>query len=255
LQITNNEPLGRMILDESLHSSGFSAISTIHFGQNFSFWLPWLNEYRYQFPFIALQDAHGTESWWWVNDLAAYRTLFLGKTGSYEDLMLALKNNWVVAVRHDSISDNKTRILGGAQGVQSYVLGKQDKWKWWQDGTVELNQPWAAITVISARNSFEVATPANGVNLRIRCWWNSIRQALKEPVVALESLTVNHVAVKPEYVEIKDNKGVISDSYYLYAIPGITNNKYVVEATLKNLVSNQVRKSTKIFTYKDGLVM
>ena len=79
LQVTNNEPLGRMILDESVPKGGFAAISTISFGQNFSFWLPWLHEYRHQLPFIALQDAHGTKSWWWKNQLAGYRTLFFRK--------------------------------------------------------------------------------------------------------------------------------------------------------------------------------
>ncbi|MEO6915148.1 MAG: hypothetical protein ABI151_05360, partial [Chitinophagaceae bacterium] len=174
---------------------------------------------------------------------------------SYEELMSALKNNQVVAVRHDSISDFKTRILGGAPGVQSFILGKQKNWKWWQDGKAEIHQPWAAITVVDSKQPYEVATPKEGVNVRIRCWWKSTRQALTEPVVILESLTINQIAVKPEYVELKDNKGMVSDSYYLYAIPKTINKKYVIEATLKNLVNQQIRKSVKVFTCKDKRVI
>ncbi|MGI8636253.1 MAG: prenyltransferase/squalene oxidase repeat-containing protein [Segetibacter sp.] len=252
LQVTNNEPLGRMILDESLKSGGFAAISTIHFGQNFSFWLPWLHQYRYQFPFIALQDAHGTESWWWQNELTGYRTLFLGKTGSYEDLVKALKNNWVVAVRHDSISDYKTRLLGGAEGVQSLARSREDKWKWWKKGTSELLQPWAAITVVTNKDTFEVARPEIGVNVRIRCWWNSVRQALKNPAVMLVSLKIDNKEVVPEYIEKKDGKGALTDSYYLHSIQHPAEGKHLIEATLKNTKTGSIKKVSEVFFYNSA---
>jgi prenyltransferase beta subunit len=248
LQVTNNEPLGRIILDESLRSGGFAAISTIHFGQNFLFWLPWLQQYRYQLPFVALQDAHGSESWWWVNELAGYRTLFLGKTGSYDDMITALKSNWMAAARHDSISDNKTRLLGGAEGVQAFMLKQQNKWKWWQKGSSETRQLWAAITVIDSTDTFEIARPLTGISVRIRPWWNSIRQALKEQMVTLESLKVDNIEVKTTYEERKDKKEGITDSYYLYEAPGLSNGKHVIEATLRNIKNNEVRRMTKIFT-------
>ncbi|HTE11198.1 MAG TPA: prenyltransferase/squalene oxidase repeat-containing protein, partial [Chitinophagaceae bacterium] len=63
-QISNNEPLARVVLDEAVKKGGYAAISTIHFGQNFLFWVPFLQQYRNQLPFVSLQDAHGTESWW-----------------------------------------------------------------------------------------------------------------------------------------------------------------------------------------------
>src|SRR5699024_10567407 len=65
LQISNNEPLARILLDESIKNGGYAAISTIHFSQNFLFFLPYLYQYRYQLPFVALEDPHGKESWWW----------------------------------------------------------------------------------------------------------------------------------------------------------------------------------------------
>jgi hypothetical protein len=85
------------------------------------FWLPFLHEYRYQLPFITLEDAHGTESWWWAGELGAHRTLFIAKEPTYEGLMMALKNNMVVSVRHDSISNYKPRLLGGANGVKQFI--------------------------------------------------------------------------------------------------------------------------------------
>jgi hypothetical protein len=195
-----------------------------------------------------LQDAHGSESWWWVNELAGYRTLFFGKTGSYDDLITALKNNWMAAARHDSISDNKTRLLGGAEGVQAFMLKQQNKWKWWQKGSSETRQLWAAITVIDSTDTFEIARPLTGISVRIRPWWNSIRQALKEQMVTLESLKVDNIEVKTTYEERKDKKEGITDSYYLYAAPGLSNGKHVIEATLRNIKNNEVRRMTKIFT-------
>jgi hypothetical protein len=241
------------LLTFAVRKGGFAAISTIHFGQNFSFWLPWLHEYRHQLPFIALQDAHGTESWWWKNELAGYRTLFLGKTGSYEDLMTALKNNWVVAIRHDSVSDYKTRLLGGAAGVQSFVRTQQEEWKWWK-GDSELNQPWAAITLVTSKDSFEVARPDTGVNVRIRCSWNSVRQALKEPFIELQSLRIDQVEVKPEYILKKDKNGIIGDSYYLYSMPILANGKHEIETTFKNVRNNTIRKMDKNFFYENDRV-
>lgn len=247
LQVTNNEPLGRMILDESVQEGGFAAISTIHFGQNFSFWLPWLHQYRYQLPFIALQDAHGTESWWWVNELAGYRTLFLGKSGSYKDLKLALKNNWVAAVRHDSISNYTTRMLGGAAGVQPYLRAKVNTWKWWKEGTSAIDQPWAAITVVTPGDSFEVARPESGINIRIRCWWDGVRQSIKEPLVRLESLSVDNKLVQTQYVERKNKSGAVEDSYSLYAMPEPGSGKHTIAATLRHVKNNSARTMTTVF--------
>jgi len=249
LQVTNNEPLGRMILDESIMNGGFTAISTIHFGQNFSFWLPWLNEYRHQLPFISLQDAHGTESWWWTAELIAHRTLFLARKPTYNGMMEAMKNNLLVAVRHDSLSNYKTRMLGGAQGVQEYVQSKQTEWSWWEKDSLIKAKPWAAITVIEAPDTFEVARPVSGVNIRIRCEWSGIRQMPGKAVVTLEKLTINGKPLVNEYVEKKDGKGMVTDAYFLVTLPDIMKGNYTVEAALRSLKTNEIRKIQKIFSY------
>ena len=249
LQISNNEPLTRILMDESVKKGGYAAISTIHFDQNFLFWVPFLYQYRYQFPFVALQDAHGTEAWWWSDELLRYRTLFLAKKPTYDEMMKALKNNWVVAVRHDSLSDFKTRILGGATGVQQYILSQQNKWKWWSDPE-KLIRPWAAITIINPSDSFEVARPGKGVNVRIRCWWISKRPVLDRPVTILTQLKVDGKTVQPQYFEKKDRRGRVMDSYYLYQMESPSTGKHIIEATLSNTEDSSVRLLRKEFLYK-----
>ncbi len=219
LQVTNNEPLARVILDESVKKGGYAGISTIHFGQNFLFWLPFLYQYRYQLPFVSLQDAHGNESWWWSKELTSHRTLFLGNAPTYSELMKALKNNWVVAVRHDSLSKYKTRMLGGANGVQEYVKSKEKQWAWWNDNTKTFNDAYGVITLVTPKDTFETACPQQGVNIRVRCAWNGSRQFLESPAVVLEQLIVDNKVVKPEYVEIKDRRGSFMDSYYVFKMP------------------------------------
>lgn len=217
LQVTNNESLGRLILDESINNEkGFIAISTIHFGQNFSFWLPWLWQYRDRLPFIALQDAHGTESWWWKHELTGYRTLFLGKDGTYEEMLTALKNNWVSAVRHDSISGFHTRMLGGAPGIQNYMRQHEAVWKWWGQDSGDLIKLPAMVTAFSSSDTFETGRPETGYGIRVRCDWNSNRQILKDPNIILESLSIDGRKVETQLVEEESKSGNIEDNYYLW---------------------------------------
>jgi prenyltransferase beta subunit len=249
-QISNNEPLARVILDETVKKSGYAAISTIHFGQNFLFWVPFLQQYRNQLPFVSLQDAHGTESWWWSNELSGYRTLFLASTPTYAALMEALKKNEVVAVRHDSTNRYKTRMLGGAPGVQAYIQSKTDDWKWWDVNEGPLNRPWAAVTVLQPADSFEVARPEKGLNVRVRCRWKTTLQTLNWPLVQLEHLTVDGVEVKTEYREEKDRRGIVKDSYYLYSIEAPAAHKYVITATLKDITTSRQQVIRQEFKYR-----
>lgn len=252
LQVSNNEPLARIILDESIKHGGFQAISTIHFDQNFLFWLPYLYQYRYQLPFVALQDAHGSEGWWWTDELVGYRTLFLAKEPTYKAMMEALKKNWVVAVRHDSLSKYKTRILGGAPGIQKYILSHQEEWKWWGNDTDEMLRPWAAISLITPSDSFEITRPEKGLNVRIRCWWRSSRPILKSPVVELNSLEIDGGPVKPSYVIKRNKQGKITDSYYLFNIPNPSIGAHVIKASLTNVINHKNKIITKNFSLSDS---
>lgn len=248
LQVSNNEPLARIILDESIKNGGYLSISTIHFGQNFLFWLPYLNQYRYQLPFVSLQDAHGTESWWWSGELVSYRNLFLAKEPTYKEMVVALKNNWVVAVRHDSISDYKTRMLGGTTDARQFIISRENTWKWWKDGTNEMNHPWAAITVVTPSDTFEVARPEKGVNIRIRCWWDGVRNVIKRPLIQLDQLSIDHIIIKPENIKKVERRGI--DGYYLYSTAELSEGEHLIEVKLRHLKTDAVRKTTLRFTYK-----
>ena len=240
LQVANNEPMARMILDESINSNlGYMAISTIHFGQNFAFWLPYIYEYRYRLPFVTLQDAHGVESWWWTDNLTNHRNLFIAREPTYDALITALKNNWIVAVRHDSISDFETRMLGGIDAARSFIKQNEAEWKWWSDPT-HLNRPEVAITVIRCNDMFEVGKPEEGVNIRVRCRWNSANQNLKFAMNALQELKVDGRVVKAEEVILKQKRDTPIDAYYLYKWGTPTNGTHLIEATVRNLKDNTV---------------
>jgi len=212
--------------------------------------VPFLQQYRNQLPFVSLQDAHGTESWWWSNELSGYRTLFLASTATYAALMDALKNNLAVAVRHDSTSRYKTRMLGGASGVQAFIQSKTADWKWWDVNGGPLNRPWAAITILQPADSFEAARPEKGLNLRIRCRWKTTLQALNQPLVQLEHLTIDGVEVKTDYTEKKDRRGVVTDSYYLYSIAAPAAHKYLITTTLKDITTGRQQVVQQEFTYR-----
>jgi hypothetical protein len=248
LQISNNEPLTRMLLDESVNNGGYLGISTVHFGQNFSFVQSHLHEYRHQLPFITLQDAHGTESWWWSNELVNHRTLFVAKEPTYNAMIKALKNGQVVAVRHDSVSNNQTRMLGGTEETRQFVKAKENSWKWWNDQNQETKRPWAAVTVLLPTDTFDVARPDKGVNIRIRCWWLGIRQMLAKPLVALEELKIDGKVVEPELVSKKARNGDVSDSYYLYLLPQPSGGDHTIEAKLRHLNKNTVKTMSTKFT-------
>lgn len=246
LQVSNNEPLSRILLDESVNREGYAAISTIHFSQNFLFWLPHLNQYRYKLPFVALQDAHGPESWWWMHELAAYRTLFIAKEPTYQGLTEALKNNWIVAVRHDEVSGYKTRMLGGAGGVQEFVRRSEDQWRWWDKETSAMTKPKAVITVVKPSDVFEEGRPETGMIVRIRTRWQSVRQNLQKPEVKLDRVEIDGKEVECAYAQ-REGRNTISDAFYTYAIPDPAEGEHVVKAYVTDLNTGKSEIITERF--------
>ena len=241
LQVSNNEPLARLLLDESLATGAYIGISTIHFGQNFLFFLPYLQEYRHRLPFVTLQDAHGTEAWWWAGELTNHRTLFIAREPTYKALIEALKNNWVAAVRHDSISDHKTRMLGGTSEARAFFNRDSLNWAWWKGDTTDICSEWAIISLVTSSDSFEVDRPLQGQRLRIRCQWSSVRETLKEPMVVLEALSVNGITCTARPVVTTSKRGTITDAYYLCDLQPAASGKYAISALLKNRYSGRTK--------------
>lgn len=247
LQVSNNEPLSRILLDESVNRNGYSAIATIHFSQNFLFWLPHLNQYRYKLPLVALQDAHGPETWWWMHELAAYRNLFIAREATYESLNQALKNNWIVAVRHDEVSDHKTRMLGGAPGVQEFIKSKENEWRWWNDDTSEMVKPLAVVTIVEPGDQFETAVPEKGVAVRIRARWEGVRQNIKQPEVKLDRLEIDGKEAQCQYSERKF-RNTISDAYYTYDMPACSAGEHEAKAYVTEIKTGKTEMIVERFT-------
>lgn len=245
LQVSNNEPLARMLLDESINNGFYKAITTIHFGQNFAFWLPYIMEYSDPLPLITLQDAHGLEAWWWAQELTNHRTLFVAKEPMYEGLVEALNKNDVVAVRHDSITNYKTRMLGGSAEARTFIDKKQSEWQWW-DSRGKTKKPCATITLLTPQSKFETGIPHQGLAIRIRTEWNSIRNTLVSPLYKLIKLEVDGKEVKTDFVTSPAKGGNFSDAYHIYYTPDLKGN-HLVKATVENIRDHNLQTISKRF--------
>ncbi|HEX2976790.1 MAG TPA: prenyltransferase/squalene oxidase repeat-containing protein, partial [Bacteroidales bacterium] len=246
LQVSNNEPLARILIDESINNNyGYLALHTIHFGQNFMFWLPYLAEYKYRIPLVTLQDAHGTESWIWAEELINHRNLFIAKEPTYEEMVNALKKNWIVGVRHDSVTNFRSRMIGGTDAARKFIAERESDWKWWSGNTMK--RPIVALTIIGSNDPFEAGKPETGVNIRVRCKWNGVRQSLKSRSAVLQELRIDGKPVHAEEV-IKGFRNTVSDAYYIYkwGIPGKGDHK--IEAVIMDLRSGNIKTYTIFYS-------
>ncbi|HVJ86139.1 MAG TPA: prenyltransferase/squalene oxidase repeat-containing protein, partial [Caulifigura sp.] len=214
-QFGENEELVRTLLDDSVDRGGFAAISTFHFGNpDFTNSEPFLKRYRGQLPFIALQDAHGTEPWWFSDMTTGFRTLFLAREATWDGWLEAMKNNWVVAVRRDSLTNGHLRMHGGTDQAVEFVKAHETAWRWWDHPDIQ--RPMISIVAIRPEDEFEVGRPERGVALRIRCAWvNTTQGQPKTPLVDFVALTVDGQQVVPEKIEERGGRGPgLSDVYY-----------------------------------------
>jgi hypothetical protein len=253
-QICDNEEWSRIQLDDSVERGrGYTAISTFHFRQNFAYMLPFVFRYRHLIPFVALQDAHGGEAWWWADELTGYRTVFLGTEPTWDAWLGALKTQWVVAVRHDDVTRFRTRMLGGAPGVQDFLRRHESEWKWWGDRPDDMRRPWVSLVTVGPEDTFEAARPETGVVLRVRCWWKG-RVIRNAQVVELVDLSVDGRSVKPTRVERRDTptaqakrkgrKGRLLDHYYLYHLPAPSSGEHTAVATVRMIETKEEAKTS-----------
>lgn len=234
-QFGENEPLVRFLLDDSLQRGGFAAISTFHFGNpDFTNSEPFLKRYRMQLPFVALQDAHGNEPWWFADMTTGFRTLFLATEPTWEGWLEALKNNWVVAVRHDAVSGGETWMHGGPPEVLEFVRQHSQQWQWWENTAI--NRPPVSIVALKPDDQFEVGQPTSGVAIRVRCAWENTAQGLaKTPITELVALTLDGDSVTPQLISRRRPNGLYDDHYHLFTIPKPTAGKHTVTATVRVL--------------------
>jgi hypothetical protein len=219
-QFGENEELVRILLDDSVARGGFAAISTFHFGNpDFTNTEPFLHRWRGRIPYVGMQDAHGSEPWWWADMTEGFRTLFLAKEPTWEAWLEALKKDWVVAVRNDEMSRGETWMHGGSDEVLDFVRGRESDWRWWDNPRVR--RPLASLVALRPEDRFEVGHPQEGVALRVRCAWKNTPQGFpRERLSELLTLRVDGREVEPKLVETPRPRGEgIADSFYLYPLP------------------------------------
>lgn len=246
-QFGENQELTRLYLDDSLQRGGYAALSTFHFGNpDFTNSEPFLKNYWQQIPYVALQDAHGGESWWWLDQLTGFRTLFLATEPTWEGWLTALKNNWVVAVRHDAVSGGKTWMHGGPPEVLEFVRNRESQWRWWGETALEL--PLASVVAVTPDDPWEKARPERGVTIRVRCRWDNTAQGLpKTPRVELLDLIVDGQKVPAMVASPQGKQGAFQDYYHYHPIANPTPGKHTATAAVRVLATRAESRHTLEF--------
>jgi len=244
-QFGENEELVRIYLDDSLLRGGYAAISTFHFGNpDFTNSEPFLQCYRGQIPFVALQDAHGSEPWWFADMTTGFRTLFLAREPSWQQWLEALRQNWVVAVRHDAVSGSKTWLHAGSPEVTEFVLQKARDWQWWDNPAIE--RPLVSLVALRPQDDFEAGRPERGIAIRVRCAWENTTQGLpKKPLAELTRLLVDGNEVTPTLVAPRKSKAAaLSDHYHVYQMPEPSPVRHTAEVTVRVIETKAESRKT-----------
>jgi hypothetical protein len=246
-QFGENEELVRLFLDDSVERDGFAAISTFHFGNpDFTNSEPFLHRWRGQIPFVALQDAHGPEPWWFADMTTGFRTLFLGTEPTWDAWLHALKENWVVAVRHDALSRQKTWMHSGSREVLEFVRAREDDWRWWDNPAVA--RPLVSLVAVKPGAVFEAARPESGVMLRVRCAWENTPQGIaKTPITELVKLTVDGAEVTPALVQKKKGPGY-ADIFHQFHFAAPAPGQHTATATFRVLGKDDEQQRSIAFT-------
>jgi hypothetical protein len=234
-QFNENEELTRVLLDEAILKGTYAAISSFHFGRgNFLEYDPFLMSYSGRIPMVGLQDAHGTEPWWWGDSLASFRTLFLAKELSWSAFLEALDTKRVMSIRHDRYTNNETEFSGGLPEVRDFVMAHQDQWCWWGKDGAQRKPPLGVLTVLRPGMPFEKDLPTSGIALRVRLAYapdNPSRIIQTHPLSELVSLKVDGETVQPALVSKEHDK------YFLYVLPNPSAK--IASALLRSLSTHE----------------
>ena len=238
-QFGENEELVRMFLDDSVERGGYAAISTYHFGNpDFTNSEPFLHRWRGQLPFVALQDAHGPEPWWFADMTTGFRTLFLAAEPTWKNWLIALKNNWVVPVRRDQWTAGRTWMHAASREVLEFVRARERDWRWWDNPGIA--RPLVSIVAVRPDDELEIAHPEKGIALRIRCAWeNSPQGLLKQPIAEFVKLTVDGKEIAPSLVARKRPNGLFEDHYHHLHLPDLKPGPHTAHVVVRVLATKQ----------------
>jgi hypothetical protein len=147
--------------------------------------------------------------------------------------MAALKENRVVAVRHDTVSGMKTWTHGGSREVTDFVRAREHEWRWWDDPQVR--RPLVSVVAIKPKDEFEAGRPEKGVMIRVRCAWENTTQGLpKKPIAELVELKVDGAKVSPALVTPSQRPGgPRSDYRHQYHLPDPTPGVHTATARVR----------------------
>jgi hypothetical protein len=245
-QFLENEELTRVLLDESAKTRDYAGISTFHFGnENFLHSQTYLHRWVGRIPFVALQDSHSAEAWWWGDMLAGFTTLYIATKPGWQGWLDALEKNHVISVRHDAVTGWKTHWGGGTPEVREFVRKHERQWRWWGDDNQQCRRPVAALTPLTAGARFEEGAPATGSAVRLRLWHDNNGQAVPGAARSeLVSFTVDGREVRPEVTTVQ--KGRYRDRYQLVSVPD--PGAHVAIATIRVLATGAVQKIEKRWT-------
>lgn len=245
-QFGENEPLTRLYLDDSLARGGYAAISTFHFGNpDFTNSSPFLKHYQNRIPYVALQDAHGEEPWWWGDQLTGFRTLFLAKEPTWAGWLDALSTGRIAAVRHDAASRGETWRHGPPE-VLAELDRRPDEWRWWD--RPGFARPAVSVVAVRPEDRFEAARPERGVTLRVRCEWESTAQGLpKSPRVELTGLLLDGREV-PTTSHAPGPPSRPTDRYHVYHALDLSPGEHVATALYRRVDSHEEGERTIRFT-------
>jgi prenyltransferase beta subunit len=239
-QFGENEETVWLYIDDSLRRGGYAAISTFHFGNpDFTISEPFLHCYRGQIPYIALQDAHGAEPWWFADMTTGFRTVFLAREPTWQSWLEALRENRVAAIRHDAASRFQTWMHAGSRDVLEFVRHHEPDWRWWDNPAIQ--RPWVSIVVVGPDDKFEVARPEQGILIRVRCAWQNTTHGLpRTPMAELIRLTVDDVEVLPTLVRVpspRPRQAPFADHYHHLHLPKPAPGRHAVRAEVRVLAT------------------
>jgi len=173
--------------------------------------------------------------------------VFLATAPTWEAWLHALKQNWVVAIRHDAVSRGQTWMHSGSPEVLDFVRARERDWRWWDNPVIA--RPLVSIVAVRTEDQFEVARPDRGVALRVRCAWeNNPQGLLKQPITELVGLTVDGQMVAPTLVSNKRPNGLLGEHYHCWQIPTPASGRHTATAVVRVIATKAESSRTVEFS-------